>query len=179
MASQWDSWTVVDRNKLSLNLMCLELPHKLDVQSLQIQVLPCWPDFFVFVVCNATTWEFYYYSMGQHLAHDLVFLGFSSISLLNQLSFRSILSGASLCEMCCTISIQFRGIMLSLMNVTVENSLSNTTWNWGETWPVSGFRTRTNDPLLNVECPRYIPARECDYHLGSPDICIFNLSSNT
>ena len=45
---------------------------------------------------------------------------------------------------------------------------SNTTWNWGDTWPVYGFRTRVTYPAANGEWPRQIPANERGCHLVSP-----------
>ena len=74
-----------------------------------------------------------------------VLLWSSSRSRVNQVSLRTILSGAPLREMRCTICFQFGGIVSSLMNVTVENSSSNTTWNWGEKWSVAGFRIRATN----------------------------------
>ena len=70
-----------------------------------------------------------------------VFLVYSSISGINQISLRLIFYVASLCELCCKMSIQFGFIVPSLMNITVETSSSNTTWKWGYTWSVAGFRT--------------------------------------
>ena len=53
--------------------------------------------------------------------------GERTIYVLNQVSLRSILSGAPIFEMRCTIYVQFWGIGPSIMNGTVENSSSNTT----------------------------------------------------
>ena len=77
------------------------------------------------------------------------FLGFTSWYGVDQVSLSSILSGTSLCHLCCTRSVQFGFIVPSLINRAEENSSSNTKWNWGKTWPVSGFRTRANDPAWN------------------------------
>ena len=60
-----------------------------------------------------------------------------SISEVNQVFLRSILSGAPICELCCTISVKFGFIVPSLMNGTLESSSSNTTWNWVETRSVA------------------------------------------
>ena len=57
-------------------------------------------------------------------------LGSFTKSILNQVSLGSTYSDAPICELHCTISVQFRGTVPSLMNVTVENSSSSTTWNW-------------------------------------------------
>ena len=73
------------------------------------------------------------------------FLGSSSRYVLNQVSLRSFFSGATLCELSCTISVQFWGIFPYLINVTLEKSSSNTTWNLGDTWPVAGFITKSTD----------------------------------
>ena len=82
-----------------------------------------------------------------------VSMGSYSIYGVNQVSLRSIFSDAPLCEMRCKIFVQFGGIVPSLMNKAVKISSSNTTWNWGETWPVYGFRTRATDSAWNDECP--------------------------
>ena len=74
--------------------------------------------------------------------------------VVNQVSLRSIFSGAPLCELCCTISVQFGDIVSSLINGTVENSSSNTTWNLGETWPVAIFITRATYTAWNGDFPR-------------------------
>ena len=108
-----------------------------------------------------------------------ILLGYSSKYGLNQVSLWWIISGSSLCELRCTCFVQFGDIVPSLMNGTVENSSSNTTWNWSDTWPVAGFRTRATDPAWNGECPIYIPACEWGYHLGSPAILPCYLTSNT
>ena len=91
---------------------------------------------------------------------------------VNQVFLRSIWSGAPICDLRYTRYVQFGVIVPSLMNGTVDNSSSNTTWNWGETWPVSGFITRDTYPAWNVEWPRYIPAHEQGYHFFSPDISL-------
>ena len=100
-------------------------------------------------------------------------------SVLNQVSLRSIFSGAKLYDLCCTRSVQFGGIVPSLMNGTVKNSSSNITQNWCETWKVAGFRTRSTDPAWNGEWPILIPINEQSYHLGSPATFPCNLSSKT
>ena len=41
--------------------MCFELPVKLEIQSLQIQTLPCWPDFLVRTLHTVATWLWYYF----------------------------------------------------------------------------------------------------------------------
>ena len=82
------------------------------------------------------------------------YIGSSSRYGIKQVSLMSILYGAPLCEMRCTISAYFGGIVPSLINVTVEKSSSKTTWNLGEIWPVSGFITRANDHAWNSEWPR-------------------------
>ena len=56
-----------------------------------------------------------------------IFLGYFSRYGVNQVSLRSIFSGAPLHDICYTISIQFGGIVTSLMNITVEKSSSKTT----------------------------------------------------
>ena len=53
MAPHWERWWIVKKNKLYLNLMYFELPRKLDVLSLQRQMLPCWPDLLVHAVRTA------------------------------------------------------------------------------------------------------------------------------
>ena len=78
----------------------------------------------------------------------------SSISGYNHVSLGSISSGAPISELCCTRSVQLRGIVPSLINGTVENSSSNTICNWGEKWPVSGLRTRSTDPPQNGDWTR-------------------------
>ena len=45
IASHWERWVVVERNQLLVNLMCFELPIKLDIRS---------PEFIVLVVWTAT-----------------------------------------------------------------------------------------------------------------------------
>ena len=77
-----------------------------------------------------------------------------SRSGMNKLSLKTILSGAPLCELRCTICFQFWGIVSSLVNVTVENSSSNTTWNWVETWSVAVFNIRATNPAWYGQCPR-------------------------
>ena len=74
-----------------------------------------------------------------------VFLGSSSIYGVNQVSMRSTLYGTTICDLSCTRYFQFGVIVPYLMNGTVESSSSNTTLNWGETLPVSGFITRDDD----------------------------------
>ena len=103
----------------------------------------------------------------------------SSIYGVNQVSLRSILSGAPIYYMRCTISIKFEDIVTSLMNGTVENSSSNTTWNWGDTWPVDRFITIATYPAWNSECTRYISSHDRGSHLGSPDKLPCNISSKT
>ena len=83
-----------------------------------------------------------------------VSLGYYSISGVNQIYLRSIVYGAPLCDLSCKRYFQFGGMVPYLMNGTVENSSSNTTWNWGETWPVVGFRTRVTYTALNDKGPR-------------------------
>ena len=51
-------------------------------------------------------------------------------------------------------------VVSSLINGTVGNLSSNTTWNLGDTWQVSVLRTRYTDPEWNGEWPRHIPGRE-------------------
>ena len=108
-----------------------------------------------------------------------VSLGSSSRYGVNQLYLRSILSCATLCDLSCTRSFQFGGILPPPMNGTVENPSSNTTWNWGKTWPVSRLINRAIDPAWNGEWPIYIPEREQGYNLGSPDIFLCNIASKT
>ena len=74
-----------------------------------------------------------------------VSLWYSSRYRVNQLPLSSILSFPPLYRLRWTRSVQFGGIVISLMNITMENSSSNTTWNWGDTWPVAWFRTRYTD----------------------------------
>ena len=105
-----------------------------------------------------------------------VLIGSSSNYGVNQVYLGSIFYGAILCKLIFTRSIQFGSIMPYLINGTVENSSSNTAWNWGDTWTVDGFRSRATDPAWNGECPRYTPSRERGYHLGSPSILTYNLS---
>ena len=50
-----------------------------------------------------------------------VFLGYSIRSRLNQVSLRSIFFGTRIFKLRCTRSVQFRGIVRSLINGTVEN----------------------------------------------------------
>ena len=50
-----------------------------------------------------------------------VSLRYSSIYRVNQVSLRSILSGAPLCEMVCTRSVQYGGIVTYVMNGAIEN----------------------------------------------------------
>ena len=117
---------------------------------------------------------------GATLGSWLVFLlGSSSTYGLNQVSLRSIFFAAPLCELCSTRYTKFGVIVTYLKNGTVENSSSNTTWNWGETWQVSGFRTRGTDPAWNGELLIYIPAREWVSHWGIPDPFPCNLSFKT
>ena len=74
IASCWACWTIVERNQLSLNLMCLEIPWKMGVRALLRHTLPCWMDFLVRASWTAETWAFYYYCMERRLACDLGFL---------------------------------------------------------------------------------------------------------
>ena len=108
-----------------------------------------------------------------------VLIGYYSRYGVNQVSLRSILFGSLLCEIFCARYFQFGGILPSLMNGTVENSSSNATRNWGETWPVAGFITRGTDHLCNGEWPIYLPAREQGSHLCIPDMLHCNISSKT
>ena len=82
-----------------------------------------------------------------------VSLGSSSRYLVNQSYLSSISSDTTLCDLHFTRYVQFEGIVPSLMNLTVVNSSSNTTWNWGETWLVDGFITIDTDTELNGEWP--------------------------
>ena len=54
------------------------------------------------------------------------FFGIFIKSRVNQLCWGSIFSGSPLCELHCTITVQFGGILPYLMNGNLENSLSNT-----------------------------------------------------
>ena len=72
MASCWACCMVVEKIKLYSNLMCFELPRKLNVESLQIQALPCLPELIVRAVGTATARACYYYSLGKRSAHNLV-----------------------------------------------------------------------------------------------------------
>ena len=74
MASHWGRWMIFEQNKLSLNLMCFELPRNIEFLSLQRQALPLWTDFLVRVVQTTDMWSFYHYSLEKHLSHDLGFL---------------------------------------------------------------------------------------------------------
>ena len=113
---------------------------------------------------------------GEKLSSQLgVSLGSYPRYGVNQSSLRLILSGSPLYELRCTRSVQFWCIVPYLMNGTVENSPSSTTWNWGETWPVSGFITRATDTAWNGEWPIYIPVYEGCSHMSSPDILIGKL----
>ena len=117
---------------------------------------------------------------GATLSSWLGFLmGSYSLSGPKQVSLRSILYGVLLFDMCSKISVQFGGIAHSLMNGTVKNLSSNTTWNLGETWPVSGFRTRDTDPAWNGEWPRYIHSSERFSHLVSLTMLPWNIAYNT
>ena len=40
MVSHWACWMIVERKKLSLNLMCLKLSRNMDVRSIQRLMLP-------------------------------------------------------------------------------------------------------------------------------------------
>ena len=71
------------------------------------------------------------------------------------------------------------GIVHSLVNINVENSSSNTTWNLGETLSVDGFRTIYTYPEWNCQWPRYIPALDQGSHLDSTSMLHFNIGSNT
>ena len=174
MASHWARWMIVEQNKLYLNFMCSEFPWKLYVWSLQRHMLPCWMDFLlVRAVRNATTWACYYYSLEKSSARDL------GICWYLPLYMEWIKSHWGRYSLRCTRSVQFGAIVSSLMYVTVENSLSNTTLNWGDTWPVSGFKTRATGTELNGEWPRYIPSREWGSHLFSLAIFTFNLVPKT
>ena len=56
------------------------------------------------------------------------------------------ISGVLSCELCWTSSTQIGWILPSLIKVTDKDLSSNTTWYWGETWPVNGFNTRETNP---------------------------------
>ena len=108
-----------------------------------------------------------------------VLLGSFSRTGVNQVSLRLIFSVAQVCELHCTRSVQLWVIVPSLINRTVENSSSNTTWNWVDTLTVDGFRTMATDPVWNGEWLRCIPSREKGSHLGSTAILPWNSASNT
>ena len=78
-----------------------------------------------------------------------VFLRSYSRYGVNKVSLGSILSGANLFEMRCTRSLQLVGIVQYTKNGIVGKSLSNTTCNWGDALPVSGFITRSTDTAWN------------------------------
>ena len=73
MASHWLSCMISDQNILYLNFMCFELPRKMDIWSIQRQVLPWWPVFLVGVVRTATARSCYYYYLVRRLVHGLGF----------------------------------------------------------------------------------------------------------
>ena len=105
-------------------------------------------------------------------------LEYSSRYGVNQVLLISLFSRALLCELWCTRSVQFGVIGPSLINGTVENLSSNTTCNWGETWPVYGFINRATDPAWHSEWPRYIHAREWSSHLDIPAMLPCIIASN-
>ena len=41
ISSNWVHWMIVERNELDLNLICFELPQKLETRSLQRHTLRC------------------------------------------------------------------------------------------------------------------------------------------
>ena len=120
MASYWESWMIVDWNKLYLNLICFDflgssiLYHFKDRNSLAglnflylryvLQQFEC-----VVIIL----W-------GDIRLVNLVFLGSPLISGVNQVSLWSIFSCAPPCGLLCTRSVQFWGIVPFLMNGTVE-----------------------------------------------------------
>ena len=66
---------IVEKNDFLINLMCFELPHKLELCALQRQMLPIWPEFFVHKFMTVTKLSDSYYILEQHLARDLGFCG--------------------------------------------------------------------------------------------------------
>ena len=178
IASHWAFWMVVQQYKLSLYFMSFKIPPK-DGRSITLETDTTsldGPSCMCGTFCDGVIMLLLFY--GETLGSWLgVYLGSSSRSGVNQVSLGSILPGAPLCEMHFTRSVQFGVIVTSLMNGTVENSSSNTTHNWGETWLVSGFRTRATDTPWNGEWQRYILEYERGSHLDSPAMLPCNIES--
>ena len=68
---------------------------------------------------------------------------------INQVFLKSIFSGCTTFLDALHKINRIWGHCASLINVNMENSLSNTIWCWGKTWPVSGLRIRDNDTVWN------------------------------
>ena len=65
---------LLSKTKKMVYLMCLEIPRKLYVQSLQRPTLPWWPELLVLVVYTLTIWSYIYYFLVRLLARELEFL---------------------------------------------------------------------------------------------------------
>ena len=59
MAPHWSRWMIFEQSKLLVNLMCFEIPWKLDFWSLQRLTLPLWTDFLVWILAHEL--EFWWY----------------------------------------------------------------------------------------------------------------------
>ena len=64
-----DCW----EKRFLVNLICFELPQKLDVRLIQILTLRCWPYFLVLVVRYAMMWSYFYYFILRLSARELEF----------------------------------------------------------------------------------------------------------
>ena len=106
-------------------------------------------------------------------------LGYSSRYGVNQVSLMGKLSGVHILDLRCTITVKFLEYCDLLYKSSCGNSIIKEHNNCGQTWPVSGFRTRETDNALNIEWPRYIPKRDQGSHWSSSDILPCYLASKT
>ena len=127
MASHWACWVIVEQNKFGKFDVFKTASKKgrsmtLETDATYLTGLSCncctgYNNLIIFVLFSGMT-------LGTQVG---VYLGSSSRYGVNKLSLRSGLSGAPLCEMRCTILVQFGVIVTLLMYKTVENSSPNTT----------------------------------------------------
>ena len=124
----WDKSTL-------LHFIYCKLPRKMDVHEIQRDFLYVRFGLLLFVNIWSNAWLV-----------SWIFMRYYSRYGVNQVSLRSILSVKLICDLHCTRSVQFGGIVTYLMNETVDNSSSNTTWNCGKKWPVARLSTISTNP---------------------------------
>ena len=93
------------------------------------------------------------FGVGSGESHSWASL-YSSSSVIHSLEFSTKLA-------------QFVGVLFLFMNGTVVKWLPNTTWYWGDMWPVLWLRIRATVPECDGEWLTYMPSLERGSYFGT------------